>query len=466
MDKEKILLKNTAIVTIGKICTQLITFFLLPIYTAVLTTEEYGIVDLLNTLVSLLIPIITLQIEQGVFRFLVDCRNNKEEIKKTISTTIVFVGEQLLIYLIIFGIASFWINNPYKYFLALNLVVAIVTSILLQICRGLGDNARYAMGSFIVGVCTVILNIIFIVSFRWGAYGMLLATFLGNFICILYIIFSKKIMQFFSVKSYDKEKLKQILKFSLPLVPNIISWWIVNTSDRSIITLFLGIGLNGIYATATKFSGVITTIYTVFNLTWTESASVNIDVEDKDIFFNKILDIIMRIFGSLIIGVIAVIPFVFSILVKNKFQESYFQIPILLVGSMFSILVSFVGSIYIAKKVTKEVAKTSVLAAIINIIINLIFIKKIGLYAASISTLMAYFAMFIYRIIDCRKYIKLKVKMSLVLNLILMLGIACFSYYFKNIYLNIIGLLVIAIDVLIINRNSLKFVKNLLMKRR
>ena len=55
MNREKLLIKNTAIVSLGKICTQLITFFLLPLYTAVLSTEEYGVVDLLNTLTSLLL---------------------------------------------------------------------------------------------------------------------------------------------------------------------------------------------------------------------------------------------------------------------------------------------------------------------------------------------------------------------------------------------------------------------------
>jgi len=464
MNKEKLLLKNTAIVTIGKICTQLITFFLLPIYTAVLTTEEYGVVDLLNTLVSLFIPIVTLQIEQGIFRFLVDCRGNNEETKKTISTVILLVTTQLMIYLVVFLVASFFIHNPYKYFLVCNLVVAVYSTILLQICRGLGDNTKYAIGSFITGVCTVILNIILIVAFRLGAYGMLIATFLGNFICILYILFSKKIYQWISIPKYDKEKRKQILKFSLPLVPNIISWWVVNTSDRSLITYFLGIGINGIYATAAKFSGVLTTLYTVFNLTWTESASVNIEAEDRDIFFSKILDIVLRIFGTFIIGVIAVLPFVFSILVKNKFRDSYYQIPILLVGSMFSILVSFIGSIYVAKKVTKEVAKTSILAAVINILINVILIKKIGLYAASISTLIAYMTMFIYRAIDTRKYVKLTVKPWLVIHVLVMLGIACTSYYLRNTYLHIIVLLAVVIDAFFTNQKSIKFIKNSLIK--
>ena len=84
MNREKSLVKNTIIITIGRICTQLITFFLLPVYTALLSTEEYGTVDLLNTLVSLGLPIVTFQIEQALFRNLIDNRNNDKKIKTTL----------------------------------------------------------------------------------------------------------------------------------------------------------------------------------------------------------------------------------------------------------------------------------------------------------------------------------------------------------------------------------------------
>ena len=107
MNREKKLLKNTMIITIGKICTQLITFLLLPLYTGVLTTAEYGIVDLLNTLVSLCLPIVTLQIEQAVFRELLEVRNNEKEKKKIISSTIVTVILQSIFFLILFIIKFF-----------------------------------------------------------------------------------------------------------------------------------------------------------------------------------------------------------------------------------------------------------------------------------------------------------------------------------------------------------------------
>lgn len=465
MSKGKDLAKNTAIVSIGKICTQLITFFLLPVYTAVLSNEEYGVVDLLNTLTSLLLPIATLQIEQGIFRYLLDCRENKEKQTTLITTVSKFILVQSAICILIFLCASPFIHNEYKYFLMANLFMGILSSISLQICRGLGDNKTYAVGSFITGALTVILNVIFIVAFKWGAYGMLIATAISNLLCAIYVFVKKKIYKYIDIKQNDKKLLKDIIKYSVPLIPNMISWWIVSASDRTIISAVIGVAQNGIYSAANKFSGIFSTLYSVFNLTWTESASININSEDRDEFFSKIFDFIVRFFGSLCLGTIAVMPFVFGILVNEKFAESYYQIPILILGSVFNILVSFLGSVYVAKKLTKEIAKTSIIAAIINIVVNVALINQIGLYAASISTVIAYFAMFIYRWIDVKKYVSIKTNKTLIAVLSVSFLVAIITYYLKMKIISIVVLLAVIIIAIYINKDSAKYLTEIVKKR-
>ena len=465
MSKGKDLAKNTVIVSIGKICTQLITFFLLPVYTAVLSNEEYGVVDLLNTLTSLLLPIATLQIEQGIFRYLLDCRENKEKQTTLITTVSKFILVQFAICILIFLCASPFIHNEYKYFLMANLLMGILSSISLQICRGLGDNKTYAVGSFITGALTVILNVIFIVAFKWGAYGMLIATAISNLLCAIYVFVKKKIYKYIDIKQNDKKLLKDIIKYSVPLIPNMISWWIVSASDRTIISAVIGVAQNGIYSAANKFSGIFSTLYSVFNLTWTESASININSEDRDEFFSKIFDFIVRFFGSLCLGTIAVMPFVFGILVNEKFAESYYQIPILILGSVFNILVSFLGSVYVAKKLTKEIAKTSIIAAIINIVVNIALINQIGLYAASISTVIAYFAMFIYRWIDVKKYVSIKTNKALIAVLSVSFLVAIITYYLKMKIISIVVLLAVIIIAIYINKDSAKYLTEIVKKR-
>lgn len=416
MSREKSLVKNTIIITIGKICTQMVTFFLLPVYTALLSTEEFGIVDLLNTLVSLCIPIVTFQIEQALFRHLIDCRENESEIQNIISTTVITTILQSILYLLIFCIIAPLIHNQYKYFLATNVIACIFSSIMLQTSRGLGDNKKYAIGSFITALTTVILNILFIVVFKWGAYGMLLATLIGHIVCSVYIFVIKKVYKYIKIKSYSKKIVKKLWKYSIPLIPNAISWWIFNSSDRIIVSYILGIGQNGILSASYKFSNVYITIYNIFNMTWTESASLHVNDNDNSEFFSKIINTTLKFFSAICFGIISFMPFIFPLMINEKFGDAYNQIPILMLSSLFNVLVGLISVIYIAKKDTKAVARTSILAATINLIVNLVLIKFIGLYAASISTLVAYFTMSIYRLYDVKKYIKIKLDKSFILK--------------------------------------------------
>ncbi len=129
-----------------------------------------------------------------------------------------------------------------------------------------------------------------------------------------------------------------------------------------------------------------------------------------------------------------------------------------MIASIFNILVGFLGSIYVAKKLTKEIAKTSMFAAIINIVVNLCLIKFIGLYAASISTLVAYLAMFVYRAIDSRKYVKLNVNRTMIISMTILTLITTLTYYMQNKIIQAIIAIIITIYAIYINRNSVKFI--------
>ena len=465
MNREGVLIKNTAIITVGKICTQMITFFLLPLYTALLTTAEYGVVDLLNTLVSLLLPIITLQIEQALFRHLLDARQNDKNIKEIISTTIFSLIIQSIIYIGIFLVVSKWINNEYKYFLATNLVASIFSSIMLQISRGLGDNKNYAIGSFITAITTIIFNVIFIIVFKLGAYGMLSASLIANIFCSIYIFIVKKVYKYISLKGFKKAVLKELWKYSIPLIPNALSWWVFNSSDRLIVSSILGLGANGILAAAHKFSTVYITIYNIFNMTWTESASLHIDDKDSSEYISKITNKVIAIFSCICFGIIAFMPFIFPIMINKTYSEAYNQIPILMLGSLANVMIGMISVIYIAKKKTKEVAKTSIISAIINIVVNLILIKYIGLYAATISTLVAYLSMLIYRYFNVKKYIDFKFDKKLIVKTVIMAIVLLTGYYINNLFLNCILALVTVIYSILINRQNINFILNILQKK-
>lgn len=466
MNREKTLLKNTVIITVGKICTQLITFFLLPLYTSILSTEEYGTVDLLNTLVSLLLPIVTFQIEQAVFRRLIDNREKERYKTSIISTAIFSVLIQCIIYLCVFFAIAPFVNNEYKYFLATNVIAYIFASLMQQIARGLGDNLKYAIGSFLSAFSTIIFNILFLVIFKFGANGMLMANMLGQVICAIYFIISLKLYKYISIKAYKKKLLKKLWSYSIPLVPNAISWWIFNSSNRVIISAILGVAKNGIFSAASKFSSVYITIYNIFNLSWTEMVALHInDIDIKD-FLNKTINEILKLFTTLAVGIIACMPLVYPLMINSNYSEGYNQVPIMLIGSLFNVVVGLISTIYVAKKNTKAIASTSIISAITNIVVSLALIYFIDLYAASIASLVAYLTMSIYRLHDIKKkYFEIKINKKFMIATILILIPILLIYYSNNVILYFIGIIIAILYAFIVNQKKLKSILNMVLKK-
>lgn len=466
MNREKSLFKNTIIITIGKICTQLITFLLLPLYTGILTTSEYGTVDLLNTLVSLCLPIITLQIEQAVFRELLEVRNKEQEIKDIISSAIFTVIVQSIIFLILFIIVAPAFKNVYKYFLATNVIAYIFSSLFLQITRGLGNSKKYAFASFISALCTILFNILFIVGIKLGAKGMLLGTMLGQMITVIYLFISLRLYKYISIKNNKKKITKKLFKYSIPLIPNAISWWVFNASDRLIVTAILGVEKNGILAASLKFSTVYITLYNVFNISWTESISTAIDDEDLSTYFNKTFNVIIKLFIAMAIGIIAVMPIVYPIMINKKFDSGYVLVPVSILGSFFNVVVGLISVIYIGKKNTKAIANTSVISAIINIIVHLSLINFLGLYAAVISTLTSFIIMSVYRIVDInKKYFKITIDNKIVLETLIIMSLILILYYVNNKYLNIVSIFIAIIYGYFLNKNSINIIVNMLKRK-
>lgn len=466
VSREKSLAKNTIIITIGKICTQMITFLLLPLYTGILSTTEYGIVDLLNTLVSLLLPIITFQIYEALFRELLEVRQNNKMKMAIISSAYGIVTIQCIIYVILFLIISPIINNEYKMFLATNVVAFVYSNLTLETSRGLGFTKNYSIASFISAITTIILNILFLVVFKSGVNGMLISTMVGQLSSTIYLFISLNLFKYIRVNQINKKIIIRLWKYSIPLIPNAISWWVFGASDRVIVSSILGLSMNGILSAASKFSGVYIMFYNIFNLSWTESISLHINDKDIDSYFNKMLNVILKFFSALCIIIIACMPIVYNIMINSNYSSGYLIVPILILASLFNVIVGLVGVVYVAKKNTKAIAVTSVIAAILNIVIHLILINYVGLYAAAVSTLISYVILCIYRIYDINmKYFKIVIEKEFIIKTIATLIPILFMYYLNNIYFVAISILIAIIYSVVINKNSFGEIYRILIKK-
>lgn len=444
MNKEKTFLKNTSIIVIGKICTQCVSFFLLPLYTAVLSTSDYGVVDLLNTYITLLLPIASLQMEQGFFRFLVDTREDEERKNSIFATAFWGLSASTLLFSIILAAVVVWLKIPYGGFLIINIMISCYSSNMLGAARGLGLYGIYSIGSFLIGVTTIVFNVVFIVFFKMNAMGMLLAYFCANFIGAIFCFFKLRSIAMLTKEKFKIEVYREILKYTLPLIPNTISWWVINASDRTIVSMVLGIAANGIYSVANKFSGVYITVYSLFNMTLTENVILYSKSDSGKEFLTRIMDGYIRFFSCICLGIIACMPFVFPYMVNTQFSDSYRQIPILMIATMFNVYVGLCTTLYVAQKKSGQIARYAVMSAIVNVAINLSTIKFIGLYAASISTCVSYALTATMMYIDLKKtdnMIDIDLKYLLLFFLVLIATIG--TYYKENTMLHILTLIAV-----------------------
>ena len=467
MNQKKQLMKNTIIIAIGKLSTQIISYLLLPLYTSQLDPSEYGNYDFICTLSVFLCPIITLLMEESMFRYLIDA-DSKVQRKKIITQTIIYTFFGTVLFTIIAAlIMGFGTDYTPMYITAI--ITFVISNILIglsnALSRGLGKIKLYSVSNFILGISTIILNIVFILALNAGAEGLLWSNTIANALTAIIILVILKLPKY--IGKIDKPLMKNMIKYSIPLVPNSISWSIINMSDRIILTQMVSSAANGIYAMANKFPNIINVLYGYFYTAWKESAAKIVKEDNKNQYYNSIYHDAKRFLYAVTICLIAVMPFAFPIFINEAYNEAYVYIPIVMIATYYSNLSSFYGGIFSAYKDTKIMGTTTIVAAVINLVIDLLLVNTLKIYAACFSTLIANLIVYFYRKKKLKKYLKLKeLKWQ---GPMLFLAIICLAYYAKYIpgvgknpvllwTINVISLLIAVLYSLL---NNWKFIKGI-----
>lgn len=449
------LIKNTIIIALGQICTKFLWMLILPVYTQVLKPEEFGLFDLYSTYWMLLGFIIFLQAEQGIFRFLIEAEENKTEQKAIISTGFWGVLFNSIVFSAVFVLVGFFVNDPYQYYLLAITLASSWSGFLLQICRGLGDNKTYAVGGVICAAINLLCNVIFVFWLRIGVSGLFYGAFFGNLVCVMFIVFAKRLWNYVRFCSINKVILRHLLKYCFPLIPNSISWWCVYASDRSITAVMLGTAANGALAVASRFSTILSSVYNMFHLSWVESASRHIHDSVAERYFFDVINVFFRFFFSLFIIVLPIFSLCFSYIIGQGYEESYALFPMYLVAAMLNVVQGLYSVVYIAQKETKELAKSTVISAVVNVLVYIVLIKTCGLLAAGLSTAIAYAVVTIWRYFDVQKYIRVRLERKLLISASAVSVIVLYVYYMKSFTENIMLLMIMIFYAIFINRKTI-----------
>lgn len=240
------------------------------------------------------------------------------------------------------------------------------------------------------------------------------------------------------------------------MIPNSLSNWVLSFSDRAVLTAFMGLEANAIYSVANKIPALFTTVQGTFVFAWQENASLASKDSDADTYYAEMFDSIFGILVGIMALLIAATPILFWLLIRGDYKEAYYQMPILFMGMLFSSMASFIGGIYVAHKKTRSVGVTTILAAACNLVIDLVFVHKIGIFAASISTLVSYVFLTIYRMVDVQKFQKVKFNTGRFCLLIALLVLMCAICWIDTVALNVLNIILGCIIAVVVNRKIMK----------
>ncbi len=412
MTQYKYLAKNIGILAISQFGVKLLSFFLVPLYTSILTTEEYGIYDLFSTTILLLIPFVTLNILEATLRFSLDKESDNSQV---FSISILYLLKGTIIVTVflflnhIFKIIG--VIDKYAFYFWALFFLTTLTNILTSFVRGIEHITDLAISGGICSIVLILLNIIFLIPMHLGLKGYFLANCLGFGSQCIYLIIRIQIWKYFKVEIKNYKLQKAMLAYCKPLIANSVAWWINNASDRYIVTWICGIAENGIYSVSYKIPSILNIFQQIFSQAWTISAVKDFDPEDKDGFFSKMYNLYnfgMTIICSFLIIIARILA---QFLYAKEFFLAWRYTPFLLIAIVFGSLSGYIGGIFSAIKNSKIFAQSTVIGAIVNIILNIVLVKVVGAMGAAFATAISYWIVWAIRRKHMKKYLNIELNL-------------------------------------------------------
>ena len=369
-------------------------FLLLPVYTSYLSTEEYGIVDVILTTSCLISPFVSLGMPGAIFRFNIE---NKDDYRPYRIATSIFVKNVLILILVLCAVYFlFQIKFLYLFYLFLTIGFSLLSDINISYLRSLEKMKLVSVCGVGSSFLTAFCNVLFIVVFNLGLYGFLLSSIVGyafNYLVSGISIYGyrKKILSVNKLKGI-KILRKEMLQFSIPTIFSGILWWVTSSSDRYFITWMCGSSANGIYSVAFKIPLIIVTIDAIFRAAWLNTLYDTYKTKEGKAYIIKVFNGYSFLLCFLCSFLIMTNKFLSNLLFSKEFYEAWKYVPIQLISVVLSTSSSFLSTLLAVYKKTKISLNISIITALLNVSLNwiLISITRSPLGAA-IATCLSFF---------------------------------------------------------------------------
>ena len=408
---------NLALFTISNFVSKILVFLLVPFYTNVLSTADYGIADVMQTTLLLLVPALTVNMGEAALRYGIDRSDKRRDIFKT---GLKFVCFACILVAIICGIGCIFVKPPIKWYLFLFIFLFLTNcfyEFLILFFQGCEQTKIVVCGSIFSTVVLITGNILFLLVVKTGLNGYLLSQMLAfSFASVLMIMLGRKAVPeavgLGSGKAGDdgrddKDFEKELVGYGIPMIAYSTGSWINNAADRYLVSFIKGVAVNGVYGVAYKIPAILTVFQRIFAQSWQMSAAKSYGDENSREFFStmyKGYNTFMVVGCSFLILIVRPVAY---FMFRKDFYTAWLYVPPLLISVVFGAMTGFLGSICLAYKDSKAMGWATGIGAALNIVLNLILIPVFSAMGAAVATAVSYFTMYFLAYFKVSKHVKL-----------------------------------------------------------
>ena len=398
----KKLLGGSAVYFVGNALTQLISLLLMRFVTGNVTPEEYGFFNLVTTVSNLVIPIVTLQISDAVFKFVLKSETEDEKRSYISVCLVVSVISVCIIFASVFALSCF-LSIPHTLLVALYVSSYALIGVYQKITRCLNKNKVFVTGNLLKTVIFLSLEIALISALDMGIEALLWAHIISLAFALIYTEIRIRALKYFSFTALNRRVFAQMMRFSIPLIPNAIFWWLTSSVNSVIVSARLGMDVNGIYAVSAKFTGVLVMVTSVLNMSWQDTAIADYGNKDFGAFLTKTFNMYVKLIFSAIAVLLPFIALILPYMIDPTYYDAIPYTPFLMMASGTSAMSGFVAQIFTGKGQTKTLLTTSIFGMIANVTVVFLFVGNLGLWAAVLGSLAADVVLFTSRTVLARK---------------------------------------------------------------
>ena len=461
MGKYSRLGKNTLLVFIGNAGAKLIGLLMLPFYTRWFSVEDYGTTDIITVYVTFLMYIVTCSLAEAIFVFPKGAEREKQ--KSYFSSGVAFLCFSFCLTALLFAYYGIENSITKNTWLVYGMLVGMsLQQFAQQFTRSIDKMVVYSVTGVVLTGFTALLA--FMLIPHWGVKGYVWSIIGANLLAALYSVLCSKGYTFFSFRSVSGHSCKEMLKYTVPLIPNGIMWWLVNAFNRPLMESHLGMHAIGIFAVSNKFPGILSMLFTVFVSSWQISVLEEFGKKGYSEFFNRVFRLVVTGLFVIFVGITLCSKLLVTLFATDEFYDAWRYIPILTLGAMFSCISGFAGSNFSATRESKYFFYSSVWGAVTAVVLNFALIPLLGIWGVALSILLSFAVMAFARIAYGWKYVHItnlwKYASLLGLCFVSILAIN----QIKTFYINIGIALVLVAMALFVNRDLLQMVKDKFLK--